>query len=121
MNPKFKDYLFYICGALLVFSAIFYLTGWSFIPYVYAVAGAGIAVLFLSNPYQGDNQRLKRLNIQQAIAALMLPVSSYFMFQRMNEWIICLLVSAILQTYVIFIRDHEEKKNNNGTHHKSTK
>jgi hypothetical protein len=121
MNSKFKNYLLYICGTLLLFSAILYLTGWSFIPYVYAVSGAGIAVLFLSNPYSGENQRLKRLNIQQAIAALMLPVSSYFMFNGMNEWIVCLLVSAILQTYVIFIQDHEEKKNNNGTHHKPAK
>jgi hypothetical protein len=121
MSRKFKDYLLYICGSLLLFSALFYLTGWSFIPYIYAVAGAGIAVFFLSNPYYGDNLRLKRLNIQQAIAAIMLPVSSYFMFMGRNEWIICLLVSAILLTYVIFIRDYEEKKNNNGTHHKPAK
>jgi len=111
MSSKIKDYLFYICGISLVFSAIFYTTEWSFIPYIYAVAGAGIAVVFLSSPYQGDNLRLKRLNIQQAIAALMLPVSSYLMFNGMSEWIICLLVSAILQAYVIFVRDYEEKKN----------
>ncbi len=112
MNSKIKNYLFYICGIFLLFSVIFYTTGWYFIPYIYAIAGAGIAVVFLTSPYQGDNLRLKRLNVQQAIAALMLPVSSYFMFKEMNEWIICLLVSAILQSYVIFIRDYEEKKKN---------
>jgi hypothetical protein len=110
MNRKFKDFLFYICSIFLLFSAIFYTTEWNFIPYIYAVAGAGVAVLFLINPYKGDNIRLKRLNIQQSIAALLLPVSSYFMFNKMNEWIVCLLVSAILQVYVIFIRDYEEKK-----------
>jgi hypothetical protein len=112
MSQKFKSCLLYICGILLLLSAIAYTAEWDFIPYVYAVAGAGIAVVFLTSPYQGDNLRLKRLNIQQAIAALMLPVSSYFMFKGMNEWMICLFVSAILQTYVIFIRDYEEKKKN---------
>jgi hypothetical protein len=110
MNQKFKDFLFYFCSILLLFSAIFYTAGWYFIPYTYTVAGAGVAVIFLTSPYKGDNIRLKRLNIQQAIAALLLPVSSYFMFNKMNEWIICLLISAILQIYVIFIRDYEEKK-----------
>jgi hypothetical protein len=110
MSPKFKEILLYICGFLLLFSVIFYIQGWNFIPCLYAVSGAGMAVVFLTSPYRGDNLRLKRLNIQQAIAALMLPVSSYFMFKGMNEWIVCLLVSALLQTYVVFIRDYEEKK-----------
>jgi hypothetical protein len=62
--------------------------------------------------YRQHQRGNRLLNIQQAIAALMLPVSSYFMFKGMNEWIICLFVSAILQTYVVFIRDYEEKKKN---------
>jgi hypothetical protein len=110
MNRKFNDFFFYICSLFLVFSALFYTAGWSFIPYIYAVSGAGVAVAFLTNPYRGDNIRMKRLNIQQAIAALLLPVSSYFMFKKMNEWIICLLISAVLQIYVIFVREYEEKK-----------
>jgi hypothetical protein len=110
MNDRFKDYLLYICGTFLILSALLYITGWPFIPYIYAIAGAGVAVLYLTSPYSGDNFRLKRLNIQQAIAALMLPVSSFFMFKGMNEWIVCLLVSAIIQTYVIFVRSREEKK-----------
>jgi len=110
MSWKFKDYLFGICGILLVFSVVFYMAGWKFIPYVYAVSGAGIATLLLANSYRGDNLRLKRLNIQQAIAAVMLPVSSYWMFKSRNEWIICLFISAILQVYVVFVRDYEEKK-----------
>lgn len=110
MSNRLKNYLFLTCGILLILSAVLYVTGWTFIPYVYAISGAGIAVAFLTNPYDGDNPRLKRLNIQQAIAAILLPVSSYFMFKGMNEWFICLLVSGILQTYVIYIKDYEDKK-----------
>jgi hypothetical protein len=109
-----KNYLFYLAGALLILSAVLYSTGWPFVTYVYAASSLGVAAYFLLHPYKGNIFRLKRLNIQQAIAALMLPVSAYFMFRRMNEWFVCLLVSALLQTYVVFVRDHEERKNKHG-------
>jgi hypothetical protein len=109
-----KHYLFYICGTLLLLSALLYSTRWAFVPYVYAAASLGVAAYFLLHPYKGNHFRLKRLNIQQAIAALMLPVSAYFMFRQMNEWIVCLLVSGLLQTYVVFVRDYEERKNKHG-------
>lgn len=111
MGQNFKDYLFYICATFLLLSAVFYTTNWHFIPYIYAISGAGVAVVFLTSPYQGENLRLKRLNIQMAIAAILLPVSSYLMFKDKNEWFVCLLVSALLQAYVIFVKDYEEKKN----------
>jgi hypothetical protein len=113
--------LLYVSGTLLLLAAALYTTGWVFIPYVYAAAGAGVAVFFLLHPYKGDNFRLRRLNIQQAIAALMLPVSAYFMFLQRNEWIVCLLVSALLQTYVSFVREYEEKKNAHGNDQQSAK
>ena len=116
-----KNYLLYLFGTLLLVSAILYITGWAFVPYVYGIACVGTAILFLLHPYKGDNFRLKRLNIQQAMAALLLPVSAYLMYLNRNEWIVCLLVSAILQTYVIFVRDYEEKKNNHGNNHQSAK
>jgi general stress protein CsbA len=116
-----KNYLLYLFGTLLILAAILYATRWVFIPYVYGIASVGTAVLFLLHPYKGNNFRLQRLNIQQAIAALMLPVSAYFMYRNQNEWIVCLLVSSILFTYVIFVRDHEEKKNKHGNDQQSAK
>jgi hypothetical protein len=110
MVTKIRDIIFYLCSFLLIFSAVIYLFDWTFTPYLYAASGAGVAIMLLANPYKEGNLRLQRLNIQQAIAALLLPVSSYFMFKGMNEWFVCLLVSAILQGYVAFVRDYEEKK-----------
>jgi hypothetical protein len=119
INPKIKEYLFYLCSSLLVISAGCYIFEWRFIPYVYALSGAGVAIYFLTNTYDGDNRRLRRLNFQQIIAAILLPLSSYFMFKDFlsiskngNEWIICLLVSAFLLIYVTFVRENEEKKKN---------
>lgn len=110
MSEKFKEYLFYVSAVLLVLSAALYITGWEFIPYVYAVASAGVAIVYLTSPYRGDDLRLKRLNIQEAIAALLLPVSSYLMFQGKNEWVVFLAISAFLQFYVALIKGKKQKK-----------
>ena len=113
MTDKFKNYLFYVCAVFLVISAALYITDNKYVPYIYAVAGAGIAVIYLTSPYRGDNLRLKRLNIQQVIAAVLLPVSSFLMFQKKNEWFAALFISAILQLYIVIIRNREENNGKN--------
>jgi len=115
MWAKSTAYLFIVASTILLISAALYITEdqWisgEIINYAYAVSGAIIAVIYLTNRYQGANFRLKRLNIQQAIAAVLLPVSSYFMFKRRNEWFVLLLVSAFLQIYVVIVKTIEEKK-----------
>lgn len=110
MSEKIKEYLFYVSAILLVVSAALYITGWSFIPYIYAVASAGVAIVYLTSPYKGDDLRLKRLNIQEAIAAILLPFSSYLMFKNKNEWVLFLAVSAFLQFYVALIKGKKQKK-----------
>jgi hypothetical protein len=113
MTDKLKTCLFYVCAIFLVVSAALYITENKYIPYIYAVSGAGIAVVYLTSPYQGNNFRLKRLNIQQTIAAVLLPVSSFFMFKKKNEWFAFLFISAVLQLYIAIIRKREENGKNN--------
>jgi len=115
MSVKLTNYLFIIASTILSVSAALYITGDDLISsqiiyYAYAISGAVIAVIYLSNRYKGSNFRLKRLNIQQVIAALLLPVSSYFMFHRQNEWFMFLLISAFLQLYIVIVKTIEEKK-----------
>lgn len=110
MGEKTRNYLYYICSVILLASALGFFFEKEYTPYIYAVAGAGAAVALLANSYQGQNLRLKRLNIQQFIAAVLLPMSSYFMFKGEQEWYLFLLVSALLQVYVVFVRDYELKK-----------
>ena len=114
MPVKLNNYLFIAASMVLLISAALYITDnelvFKIISYSYAISGAIIAIIFLSSLYQGDNFRLKRLNIQQVIAALLLPASSCFMFNRKNEWFALLLVSAFLQIYIVVVRNIEEKK-----------
>jgi len=108
-----KEYLFYVSAILLVLSAALYITEWSFIPYIYAFACAGVAIVYLTSPYKGDDLRLKRLNIQETIAAILLLFSSFLMFKGKNEWIMFLAISAFLQFYVAVIKGKKQKKENN--------
>jgi len=115
MSTKVSGFLFIIASTILLLSAASYIIADELIPgaivyYAYAISGAVVAVIYLSNRYQGPNFRLKRLNIQLVIAALLLPASSYFMFQRRNEWFVLLLVSAFLQIYIVIVKIIEEKK-----------
>ena len=111
---KIINYLFIIASTVLLISTALYITEDRWISiinnYAYAISGAIIAVIYLTNRYQGSNLRLKRLNIQQVIAAMLLPVSSYFMFKRENAWFVLLLISAVLQIYIVIIKSIEEKK-----------
>ena len=114
MPAKLANFLFIAASTVLLVSAALYITDdplvFKIVCYSYAASGAIIAVIFLSSFYQGENFRLKRLNIQQMIAAALLPVSSYFMFNRKPEWFVLLLVSAFLQIYIVVVRSMEEKK-----------
>jgi hypothetical protein len=110
MGPKFKEILFYISAVSLLLSAALYTTEWPFIPYVYAVASAGVAIVYLTTPYEGKNFRLKRLRFMEIAAAILLPISSFFMFKNKNEWFVCLFISAILQLYSIMVKSRELKK-----------
>ena len=108
-------YLFIIASTILLVSAALYITEdlWisaEVVHYAYAISGAVVAVIYLTNLYRGTNFRLKRLNIQQTIAAVLLPASSYFMFKFRNEWFVLLLISAFLQIYIVIIRTLEEKR-----------
>jgi len=115
MSTKVTGYVFIVASTILLLSAALYIKAdeWisgTIINYAYAVSGAAVAVIYLSNRYQGPNFRLKRLNIQQVIAALLLPASSYFYVQRWTVWFLLLLISAFLQIYIVIIKAIEEKK-----------
>ena len=114
MPSKLTNLLFIAASTILTISAALYISENPLViiirNWAYAFSGAIIAAIYLSNLYKGENFRLKRMNIQQVIAALLLPVSSYFMFNNQNEWFVLLLVSAFLQIYIVIVKSSEEKK-----------
>jgi len=114
MPSKFTNFFFIVASTVLIISASLYITEdqliSKIISYSYAISGTIVAAFFLITLYKGENFRLKRLNFQQVIAALLLPVSSYFFFNRQNEWFMLLLISVFLQVYIVVVKSIEEKK-----------
>ncbi|MGL4992715.1 MAG: hypothetical protein ACRC6R_01055 [Bacteroidales bacterium] len=98
----FKRILFPISALMVLFSSATYLIKWDATPYIFAVGAAGVAVAHLTNRYSGTNLRKKRLNGILGLAGLILVLASFLMFKGMSEWIICLLISAVLHLYVSF-------------------
>lgn len=104
MSEKTRKIVFVIAGILTLAGAVLYISSiqWEYTPYVYAVGCAGIAVVYLTNSFQDKNTREKRLQVFLIVAGLLLVISSYLMFHNNQEWIICVLISAILQLYAAF-------------------
>lgn len=104
MKKSFKDYMFYISATLLVISAALYSMQWEVVPYLYAVASAGVALYYMTNPYRGEDVRTRRLHGYLVLAGLLLVASSYLMFKQQREWLFCLFISAAFQLYVAIVR-----------------
>ncbi|MCD7972552.1 MAG: hypothetical protein LUG18_07770 [Candidatus Azobacteroides sp.] len=104
MNEATRKIVFIISGILTLTGAVLYLSPlvWEAIPYIYAIGTAGIAVIYLTGDLKNKDTRIRRLNLFLAIAGILLVLSSYFMFHHRQEWIICVLLSAVFQLYAVF-------------------
>ena len=108
MNNKTKNYLF-IAGAILVLiAAVAYFLQNPYAPYGMAFGSAAIAVVRLASPYNGVNTRIKRLVKFQLFSAILLVAASCFMFRHSYEWLICLLVATVFETYAAFVMPEEK-------------
>ena len=95
-------------GALVFSGAFLYITHWYYTSYIYAIGTAGITICFLTAPYQRLDIRLRRLHRINIMAGISMIVSSVFMFQRKMEWVIFLLIAALLILYTSFITPHSD-------------
>ena len=108
--------IIYLLGAtLMTIGAGISLLAWSWAPYIYSVGALGFASMQMLQRYEGSNfviRRLRRILIISdmlfLVAALLMfanegnflgiPYLSYIKYVH-NNWIVVLLVAAILQLY----------------------
>ncbi len=112
MNQKTRDSIFMISSIAVMIGALLPLLAlnamWT--SYLFAVGAAGIAVCRLTYRYKGKNFRLKRLHHIEAFSSLFLLVSSYFMFKGNLDWVMFLMIFALLQLYTSVVIPREERK-----------
>lgn len=110
INPKAKNIFFQISAILILLSAIAY----PFVPmvakYAMIIGAAGFAATTFTNKYPGKSLRGKRIFNIQVFAAILMAVSAYLMFVDMKEWVVTLLVAALLTLYSTIVLSMTCKK-----------
>ncbi|MDR0394214.1 MAG: hypothetical protein LBH77_03545 [Tannerella sp.] len=104
MNQQIRNYLFMFSGALMLVGAASYITHWIHAPYLFAVGAAGITVCFMTIPYKNLGFRHRRLHRINVLAGVSMIASSVFMFRERMEWVVFLLIAALLLIYTSFVR-----------------
>ena len=103
MNQQIRSYFFMVAGVLVLAGAMSYITRWFYAPYVFAIGAAGIAVSFMTAPYKNLGFRRRRLHRINVLAGISMVSASVLMFRERTEWVILLLIAALLMLYTSFI------------------
>ena len=103
MNQQIRNYIFMLSAVLALAGAILFLSRWIYAPYVFAVGAAGIAVCFMTAPYKDLGFRRRRLHRINVMAGVSMVASSVMMFKGRMEWVVFLLISALLILYTSFV------------------
>lgn len=125
MKPsnKTKNIIFQLSAILILLSAIIYSFNAEIAKYVMIVGVAGYAATMFTTPYPGKNIRGKRLYNIMIFAVLLMAVSAYLMFAGMKQWIICLLIAAVLTLYgsIMLPRIYKNEQDDENNHDSSVK
>lgn len=105
---RIRTILFVASACLVLAGAALYLTQWTVAPYLFAVGAAGIAVNYLTTPVGDLDFRSRRLHRFNVMAGFLMVVASGLQFNGRKEWVICLLIAAILQLYTAFVSPKKE-------------
>lgn len=103
MNHQTRTYIFLFSGVLVLAGAALYITHWFYAPYVFSVGAAGITVCFMTAPYKELGFRRRRLHRINVLAGISMVISSFFMFRQKTEWVVFLLIAALLILYTSFV------------------
>ena len=104
---KTQNLVFRLGAVMMLLGAATYLFGGWVSVAVYAVGVLLFVAMQLNARYDGSNFTIARLRRQQLIGAALLVLSAVAMVSQMmghylvrfNEWIVCLLIGAVLQFY----------------------
>ena len=104
--------LLFMCGMVFaLIGAAVYITHWEYAPYMFIIGAITAAIAQIFAQPQVENVTLKRLYRQQMFGALFLVLTGLLMlYSHGNEWIVCLLIAAIIELYTAYRIPQEEKK-----------
>jgi TRAP-type uncharacterized transport system fused permease subunit len=90
-------------AVLTLAGATLYITDRIQAPYVFAAGAAGITVSFMTMSYKNLGFRRRRLQRINVMAGISMIAASVLMFRERTEWVVCLLIAALLLVYTSFV------------------
>lgn len=102
----------YLLGGLMMLAgACLVITHWAGAPWLFLAGALFFGCAQVTDRYTGDSFVIRRLRRQQLIAVFLLVLTGILMLVlHRNEWVISLLVAAIIELYTSFRISQEEKK-----------
>lgn len=112
ISPKVKNTIFQISALLIIFAAILYSFSVLAAKFAMLIGVVGFGACVFTTKYPGKGIRGKRLYNIQVFAVLFMAVSTYLMFANMHEWVVTLLIAAVLTLYcsIMIPRALEQEK-----------
>ena len=121
MRPlsKTENLLFRIGALMMVAGAATYLINGQVACIAFVVGVVLFACMQLRMTYEGSNFVVTRLRRQQLFGATMLVLAAaamiaqtffHYTVMRHNEWVVCLLIGAVIQLYTAFRMPNELEK-----------
>ena len=123
---KIESIIMVVGALLMVVGAVMGLFKLSWFPFVYAVGAIGFASMQMLQQYEGRNLTIKRLRGIMVLSDVLFLFTAVLMFANQgnalgldwiyylnyikNNWVVLLLLAAILQLYTTYRIDHELEK-----------
>lgn len=111
--------LLLVTAAIPMFATGLSLTSLKMCKWLYALAAVLALAVRLTERYEGDNLRIRRLYRMAKVSAMLYVVSAFFVVYPLvsdaaaydnRDWIAFLMAGAVMQIYVTFAVEHEQKK-----------
>lgn len=127
MKTDARNIIMVVGGCIALLGAVLYITGWSWVPYLYLFGAVLFAAAQITDRYTGTDKTVKRLRAQQVTGAVFLVLAGVMMFAdpwhvsvfqnqqmnptlrtvllsltRPNSWILFLVIAALFELYPAF-------------------
>lgn len=108
MSPNIRTIIANFSSLLILAGAILFYSKWLYAPYLFAFGAAGYTFIALTTPTKDLGVRSKRLHRYNMYAGLLFIASSSLMFMNRKEWVVLVLIAAVLLIYTSFVKVRDE-------------
>lgn len=102
MHEKTRNTVFILSATFVLAGLLLHFFEVLLADYLFGAGSAGIAVCYLTIPGKELDYRTRRIHRLNSFAGIALVVASIFMFKGGMEWVVFLLISALIQLYTSF-------------------